>query len=177
MNINTEKQNNIELTPLRITDAQGVFQLWSDKDATYLTNWPYFTEFKDSFARLEKCLKYYENPLHFGAYAIRSSENNFIGIAGADVMDELLGTYDVWYFLKRDHWGQGLAKKTVSELLKIMRNSGRARVACATAVTENTASWKTLEHHGFKKTGLLQGGHKMHNQNLDLFQYSLDLEN
>lgn len=174
MDLSEEKQT-VQLSLLQMTDADSVFQLWSDKEATRLTNWPYFTAYNDSVARLEKCLKYYENPLHFGAYAVRKLDGEFVGIAGADVVDEASGTYDVWYFLNRKFWGQGIAKQTVRELLNIMKESGRARFATATAVTENIASWKTLEHHNFKRTGIIPGGHTKHDQQLDLFQYSLEL--
>lgn len=175
MELSNKKNLSVHLSPLQMTDAEGVFELWSDKDATRFTNWPYLTVFAESCARLEKCLKRYENSLHFGAYAIRTSNNEFVGIAGADVVDETAGSYDVWYFLNRKFWGQGLAKQTVQELLNIMKDSGRAKMATATAVTENMASWKTLEHHNFKRVGLIPGGHTKHNQNLDLFQYKLEL--
>jgi [ribosomal protein S5]-alanine N-acetyltransferase len=170
-----EKNLSVHLSPLQMKDADGVFQLWSDKEAVRLTNWPYFASFDDSLARLEKCLKYYENPMHFGAYAIRTSNGEFVGIAGADVVDEATGTYDVWYFLNRKFWGQGIAKKTVHELLNVMKDSERAKIATATAVTENIASWKILEHHNFKRTAMIPGGHTKHDQKLDLFKYTLEL--
>lgn len=167
-------KTELQLTPLLISDAEGIFQLWSDRDATRLTNWPYFTNYDDSVARLEKCLKYYENPLHFGAYAIRM-DGLFVGIAGADVIDEAAAKYDVWYFIDRKKWGQGIAKQALQQLLTIMRDSGRAKTARATAVTENIASWRTLEHHNFVRIGVIPGGHTKQDQNLDLYQYRLDL--
>ncbi len=74
--------------------------------------------FEDCVARLERSLKYYENPLHFGIYAILNKADEFIGITGADVVDPTNGSYDVWYFLKREMWGKGLAKSAVSELIE-----------------------------------------------------------
>lgn len=168
-------EDSFELTPLTQGDARDVFSLWSDEEAVKMTNWPFFTVFEECSARLEKTLKYYSNPAHFGIFAIRDPKHGFIGIAGADGIDSTQKSFDVWYFLKKEIRGRGFAKPALRQLLQRMRESGRVRLATATAVTSNVPSWKTLESQGFLRRETIPGGHTRHGLKLDLFKYEMDL--
>jgi RimJ/RimL family protein N-acetyltransferase len=56
-----------------------------------------------------------------------------------------------------------------------MRTSKRAKLAEATAVVDNPASWTLLDRLGFLKKLRDAGGFQKHGLTCDLFKYSLEL--
>jgi ribosomal-protein-alanine N-acetyltransferase len=165
---------NIELIlkKLELSDAPEMFQLFSDKTAVQMTNWPHLTTLEESTKKIEQIIqRYSSNPLHFGPLIIRLKEGQFVGVMGADAQDSSNGIYEAWYFLHRLYWGRGLATQAVKQLLELLVASGRVKNVKATAVVENVASWRLLEKHGFKRKGVIAGGHTKHGQNLDLYEY------
>jgi RimJ/RimL family protein N-acetyltransferase len=81
----------------------------------------------------------------------------------------------VWYILRRDEWGKGLATQALGELLQRMTASGRVKRATATAVTSNAASVRVLEKQGFTRERLIPGGHQKHGLTFDLFAYGREI--
>lgn len=57
------------------------------------------------------------------------------------------------------------------ELLRRMSASARVKLATATGVTKNTASWRILENDGSVRETTIPGGHTKHGLTLDLFRY------
>ena len=166
----------IKLQPLSILDAENMFGLWSDQDAVKFTNWPYISDRKGCEEKLSMVLqRYASNPLHFGPYSILAGDGVFAGVIGADIQNQELSEYEAWYFLNRKHWGRGIARAALKELLEVMRSSDRVDIITATAVTENPASWNLLEKNGFQRKQIIQGGHQKHGLVKDLYEYTLDV--
>jgi [ribosomal protein S5]-alanine N-acetyltransferase len=160
------------LAPFAAVTAADIYPLWSDFPTVRFTNWTILATQRECAERLKRvAARYAEEPRHFGPYAIRTER--FVGLAGAELREDTV--YEVWYALVRDAWGQGIATRAVGELLAIMEASGRAERAMATAVTENVASWRLLERHGFKRDRLIPRGHMKHGEGLDLYSYSKKL--
>ena len=168
------KLKDLSLNPMTIEDVAGVFSLWSDGEAVKFTNWPYVSTLDECKDRLTRTVEYYgKNPLHFGPLSIQVHDDKFAGIIGADAVNSRQGQYEVWYFIRRDQWRRGIARAALTELLKIMAASGRVDVITATAVVENSASWRLLEKLGFERQEQISRGHQKHGLELDLFKYSL----
>jgi RimJ/RimL family protein N-acetyltransferase len=169
-----ETSHQIGLASLSLQDLDGVCRLWSDQEAVKYTNWSYLETAAECKNRLREVLLFYKkNPLHFGPYAIRlGREGEFAGIIGADVSHQTQGIYEVWYFLQREHWGTGLARQTLAEILGLMQNSGRVKQVVATCVVDNIASWKLLEKHGFIRQELIPKGFQRNGQIKDLLKYA-----
>ena len=171
-----EKLNDrhLQFEPLQLSDANDVFDLWSDKEAVQRTNWPYLTTAEECVLRLKKVLQFYANPLHFGPFSIRLHDGAFVGIIGGDLSENPC-TFEIWYFLKRDKRGRGLGKAALAQLLKKMRESGRVESVMAAAITDNMASWKLLECFGFQRARMVPAAHTKHGQKLDLYEYRLEI--
>ena len=168
---------HIELRPLASSDAKNLFHLWSDAEAVKFTNWPYLLTLQECEERLFRVLEYYgKDPLNFGPFTIHLADGEFAGIVGGDHRDASLKQYEIWYFLRRNQWRKGIAKKAVTDLLTLMKDSGRVRQVYATAVTTNPASWMLLERLNFKLEETISSGHQKHGLTLDLFKYSHSLQ-
>ncbi len=86
-------------------------------------------------------------------FAIRSKENEFIGLIAINIGDLIFKSAEVWYKLLPAHWGNGFA----TEALKMILQFGfselqlhRIEGGCAVA---NTASVKVLQKAGMTKEG------------------------
>jgi RimJ/RimL family protein N-acetyltransferase len=54
--------------------------------------------------------------------------------------DERPGNYDIWYFVRRDEWGKGIATCAVKKLLESMAASSRVKTISAQAAVDKPAS-------------------------------------
>jgi ribosomal-protein-alanine N-acetyltransferase len=163
------------LEPLRLTDIDGVFTLWSDFETIRFTNWHYTPTRAECDERLFSVLDHYgREPRNFGPYALRS-KGGFVGMAGADLFDASSSEYEVWFAISREHWRRGYGTLAVSALIERMRTSGRVSHLRATVVTLNIASQKLLEKHGLERRGVLPRGHQRHGLTLDLYVYACAL--
>ncbi|MFL5815201.1 MAG: GNAT family N-acetyltransferase [Bdellovibrionia bacterium] len=168
--------SEIEFTDLCADDFDGVHSLWSDEEATLFTNFPYLPTKDECRQRLGKMLAYYgQNPNHFGPYVIRSKVGEFLGLTGGDEDTSSPGTYEIWYFVQRDHWGKKVATTAVRHLLELMHRSGRVKRYKAEAVVENEPSWRFLEKLGFHRVSMVPAGHKKGDRTWDRYVYSKEI--
>lgn len=162
----------LTLSALSLTDVEDVFALWSDCEATMLTNWSHTATLDACRSKLGRVLDHYRsNPLHFGPLAIRAQHGRFVGITGADLADAKAGRYDLWYFVRRDEWGKGIATVAVRRLLTLMQDSSRVKVVTAEAVVANVASWRLLQAMGFRRLEHRAAAHAR--TGADLYVYEL----
>ena len=98
--------------------------------------------------------------IHFGPFVIRAEDGTFLGLTGGDSDAKFPGTYEIWYFIWRDHWGKKVATRAVQNLMLLMIQSGRVRALRAEVVVDNEPSWHFLEQLGFTRSGLIPDGHK-----------------
>jgi RimJ/RimL family protein N-acetyltransferase len=167
---------DLDFRPLVSDDTDEVLRLWSDYETVKFTNWVHTPTRSACHDRLLKVLEHYrKDPLHFGPYTIRIEGDRFVGLIGADRTAALPGEYEVWYAVCRDHWRRGIASGALARLLSEMIRSGRVTTAKASAVTDNPASWRLLEQHGFLREDRIPGGHQRHGLALDLFTYRREL--
>jgi RimJ/RimL family protein N-acetyltransferase len=165
--------DEISFTRLNLDDLDGVHSLWSDEAATLYTNFAFLPTKEECRGRLERTLAFYEKSAdHFGPFVIRSKEGNFLGLTGGDSISGTPGTYEIWYFVERSHWGKKVATKAVQHLMKLMADSGRVRVLKAEAVVDNEPSWRFLEKLGFQRSDIISGGHKKNGRTWDRYSYS-----
>lgn len=162
----------LSLEPLAPEDADAVFRIWSDFEAVRFTNWTHTPTMAECTQRLARVLAYYAaEPRHLGPFSVRVDGLGLVGLCGADLRDADTGTHEVWYALRREHWGRGLGGRVLGALIERAAARGDVRRLEATAVTGNVASWRLLDKHGFQRLGVLPGAHTKHGEALDLFHY------
>lgn len=165
------------LEKLNFTEVDDVHSLWSDESATLYTNFPYLATREECLQRLEKMkTRYGQRSDHFGPFAIRSKQGEFLGLTGGDA-SQVLGEYEIWYFIRREMWGQKIATTAVRLLLETMKRSDRVHSIKAEAVVDNQPSWRLLEKLSFQRTAVLPGAHKKNGKTWDRYVYSLEDNN
>lgn len=163
----------VNLEKFKFEEVEEVYCLWSDESATLYTNFPYLPTIDDCRRRLEKMKNYYgQNIEHFGPFAIRSANGEFLGLTGGDA-GPVPGQYEIWYFVRRNMWGKKVATSAVKSLLKIMKNNAKVKSIKAEAVVDNEPSWRFLEKLGFQRLDTIAGGHKKNGQTWDRYVYSM----
>ncbi len=157
-------------------DAAGMFAIWSDLETVRFTNWTPVASPEECAKRVGRVLeRYAAGTRRLGPYVIRTAAGECAGLIGVDVEEPFNGEHEVWYLLRRDHWGRGLGTLAVAEVLRIMSASGEARRAVATAVAANVASWRLLERNGFRRRAEVRGGFDRNGVKLDLLDYEREL--
>lgn len=163
------------LEQFTVSHAPEAFRLWSDFETVKFTNWGYTPTLDACAERAGRVVAHYaKEPLHFGPFLVREDDGRFVGMTGADLVDQPRDVYDVWYIFCREEWGKGIAARALGELVRRMRASGRVRTITADVVSENANSRRLLERFGFMREGVVPGGFQRHGLNLDLCKYRLE---
>lgn len=136
--------NRLSCLPLKISHANELFQLWSSEEIIKYTNINKpctFEETKKRINRLEK----------FDVFVILL-DNKIIGIVGCPCINKEEHKFGLFYQIKKEFWGQGLATKAVKWILDFMINKYRYAVFFADVIVDNTSSEKILKRCNFKLT-------------------------
>jgi RimJ/RimL family protein N-acetyltransferase len=164
----------VQLTPLAADDLAGVHTLWSDEEATRLTNFPFLATLEACRERLGKMLAHYgQGGAHVGPFAIRSQDGEFLGLVGGDASEVSDGSYELWYFVGRRHWRRGVARSAVQRILSMIWASRQAKTIKAEVAVENAASRALLEQMGFEQAQLLVAPRGAHGKTFDRYVYEL----
>ncbi len=164
------------LEKFKFEETDEVHSLWSDELATLFTNFPYLPTLEECHQRLNKMNSYYSlNTKHFGPFAIRSIDGEFLGLAGGDAGSSP-GEFEIWYFIKREMWGKKVATNSVALLMETMKSSGRVDSIKAEVVVENEPSWRFLEKLGFRRMNTLPAAHQKNGKTWDRYVYSISVK-
>jgi RimJ/RimL family protein N-acetyltransferase len=167
-----EPSASLQFRRLALTDADAVFELWSDFETVKFTNWFHTATRAECIARLERILRYYAlDARHFGPYCVHTAGGQFVGLVGADLFDAKTHTYSIWYVVQRASWGQRLGSHVLQALIAELRASGRVDRLIASVVAQNARSRRLLERQGFTARRFEPAGHTKHGAIHDLITY------
>jgi len=105
--------------------------------------------------------------------AIESSvSSEVVGLCGIAV---LTGSEqgEIWYLVRPDHWGRGIAVEAARELLRVGFAEMNLHRMFATCLPENPASARVLEKIGMRKEGFQLKTLKIHGDWRDCFSYAI----
>jgi [ribosomal protein S5]-alanine N-acetyltransferase len=93
--------------------------------------------------------------------------NRVIGSCGFGSLSSWHRSANLGYLLRRDHWGQGLAREAVQALLAFGFGRLELHRVEATTIADNERSVRVLEAAGFRREGLrressLEDDHRFH---------------
>lgn len=160
----------IELHALRESDTRDLFELWSDAEVVRFTNWSLLQREEEAAERFQRIQKRYAGAEdRVGPFTLRRQEDDFVGLIGIDYVEE---EHELWYLLRRSQWGRGYGTAAVTQLLQRITGHPRIRTLVATAVVQNTASWRLLERTGFSRTHTLPLAFQRDGISSDLFKYA-----
>jgi len=69
---------------------------------------------------------------------------------------------EIWYLVRPDHWGRGIARRAAGELLRIGFSELNLHRMFATCLPENPASSHVLEKIGMRREGYQAKNLKIH---------------
>jgi RimJ/RimL family protein N-acetyltransferase len=80
---------------------------------------------------------------------------------------------EIWYLVRPDHWGRGIAAESARSLLRIGFSEMNLHRMFATCLPENPASARVLENIGMRKEGCQVKGLKIHGVWRDCSLYAI----
>ena len=91
-------------------------------------------------------------------------------IVGSVACFEVEGEKEVTYWIRRDHWGRGIASAALAELLAEVKT----RPVFGRTADDNLASMRVLERNGFVRTGTDSGFAHARQQEITEIIFRLD---
>jgi ribosomal-protein-alanine N-acetyltransferase len=140
---------------LRLSDAQGMFELDSDPEVVRYAGDQPQTHIDQARQRIEGIRQQYQD-LGLGRWAaIRKDTQEFIGWAGLKYIQEINGrtyAYDLGYRFLKKHWGHGYATEAAQAFITHGFDAMQLKSISAYADVRHTASRHVLEKCGLAFT-------------------------
>lgn len=164
----------VNLRPLKADDLEPLHALLSDWNVVRTMLLPHCKTKEQT----QKCLDDLMADSPGGAWqpvvrAIESQDTgDVIGLCGIVILH---GSEqgEIWYLVRPDHWGRGIAQQAARELLKIGFSEMNLHRIFATCLPKNPASARVLERIGMRKEGLQLKNLKIHGAWHDCFLYAI----
>ena len=169
-----DNPNSITLRPLKPSDLDPVHDLLSDWAVVRYMLLPHCKTKEES----RKCLDDLMAEDSGGGWrsvtrAIETLDSGeVIGLCGISILH---GSEqgEIWYLVRPDHWGRGIAAEAARLLLGIGFAEMNLHRMFATCLPENPASGRVLEKIGMRKEGCQRKSLKIHGVWRDCFLYAI----
>ncbi|GMQ78594.1 MAG: GNAT family protein [Anaerolineae bacterium] len=163
---------NLRLRQLKSSDADALFQIFSNDEVTKYYELETFSSIQDALALMASESARYEmgQAIRWG---IAQFQNDIvIGTCGIK-LDRDNHSADLGYDLAQPYWGKGLMFEALNIVIRFSFLSLKANRLQALVVPENHASIKLLERLNFQREGLLRQAAFFKGQHRDMVCYSL----
>ena len=140
------------LRPLKMSDAEDVFEYASDPEVSKYTFWETHHSIADTQAFLSRVIR--EESAHWG---IGLKENNkVIGTCYLHSFDLKHRRIEIGYGISRKCWGQGYMTEAVREVILSSFEQWDLNRIGAVCIVEHTASARVLEKVGMTFEGIVR---------------------
>ena len=158
------------LKPNEVTE--NYVKWFLDKNVTkYSENQYREFSFETQVAYVDNCLKN-ENISLYGIF----ENKRHIGNVTLDNINFIHKRAELTYIIgERDFWGKGIAKRAITEIIKIARQEFKLNKLYAGTASNNIASKKVLEFNGFILEGVRKKHLYLNNKYEDQLDYGLIL--
>ncbi|WP_055106554.1 GNAT family N-acetyltransferase [Paenibacillus ihumii] len=168
------ESERLRLRRMERSDAERMFQIWSDPEVVKYMNIPPFASVEDTLEMIQLLngLSESEDALRWGIEL--KEDGQLIGSCGFNVW-ELSGAYrgEIGYDLGREYWGFGYMSEAMRMLLSYgYQTIGLNRIE-ALVDPRNSASRRLLQSFEFTEEGLLRQYQKTEDGFVDLLMFSL----
>jgi ribosomal-protein-alanine N-acetyltransferase len=162
----------VRLRPLNWNDLEGVHELLSNWEVVEHTLFPLCSKQES-----EKFLREAINEPETAAWRsiVRAVVDPSVALAGLCGFMILRGSEEgeIWYVVKPECWGRGLATQAVAELIEFGFTQLRLHRVWASCLPGNPASVRVLEKLGLRREGLRKRNLKIHGEWKDSFLYAI----
>ena len=170
------KSKRLCLRPLKIEDAQFVYDYAKNINVSKYVTWDTHKTIQDSIDQIKRTIAMYKIcPIGNLAITIFENENeNLIGTVGLFQRSRLSSlTYELGYVLNEKWWGKGYAFEATNTIMNYgFKNFNIQRIE-ATCVLENYQSSRILEKLGMQREGILRQNLIKNNVIYDGYIYSI----
>ena len=163
----------VRLRPLRETDEDALFGLFSDPEAMRYWSCPPFTERAQARKKLDEARSCGLTDGYLSWGIAETPGDALLGTFALHKLDLPSGRAEIGYMLARTHWGQGLAREAVALAIDHAFGPLGLRRLEADIDPRNAASQKLLERLGFAREGLLRERWKVGDEISDTAFYGL----
>ena len=161
------------LRPVRLTDAQAMFDYASDPQMTRFVTWPVHRTLDDTYRFLSNVVRQYELGPVTTWGIVDNSTNVFIGTIGCHGIDRDNLRTEAGYAIARAHWGRGLMTEALRAWIDMMfRHTDLNRIE-AFYTPENCASGRVMEKAGMSFEGFLRQCRIVKQRTIDLKLYAI----
>lgn len=155
------------------TDANSLFQFWSDDEVTKYMNMTSFINMEQALYMIDFLNDLYKNKEGIRWGIVRKEDNVLIGTCGFNTWIKRSSRGEIGYELGREYWGKGYITEALKEVLKFGFEETNLNRVEAFVVPEASRSIRVLEKLGFKKEGRLKEYGFWSNRYWDEYIYSL----
>ena len=150
------ESDRLILRPLKNSDAEDLFEVFSDRDVMKYYDVLPFNDIKEA----EKQVDFFINAMKEKSmlrWGIELKENNkLIGTCGFFAFSEDSKKAEMGYELNKAYWNKGIMTEAINLILNHIFNETDINRIEAFVEIPNIASQKLLEKAGFKKEGVLR---------------------
>ncbi|ACU73362.1 GCN5-related N-acetyltransferase [Catenulispora acidiphila DSM 44928] len=155
--------NETVLRQMRESDLPALFEIQCDAEAQVMA--AFTSTANDRQAYLDKHRKLLADDRI--VQVVVEADGEIVGSAAAFPLGEEI---DVTYWIRRDHWGRGLAGAALAAVLEQVP----VRPVFASAASDNLASQRVLERAGFRQVGRQRGFAEARGQEIEEVMFRLD---
>ena len=143
---------NIKIRPQKVSDAKRFYDILNNDNFIYFG--VDLKSVEDERKYLRKNAKKRKDNFEYN-YAI-ILDKKVVGACGIKIDQHSPYIGEIGYFVDENHWGKGIATKSVELLEKIAFNKLKLKRTEILMNPKNTASEKVAIKHGYKKEGLMK---------------------
>ena len=139
----------IILRPLKVSDAQTIFNNWtSDPEVAKYMRWNTHKSVKETKEWLSYTRKNIKSDKMYD-WGFILKETGIISGSGGLYYNEEYKMLEIGYCLMREHWGKGLATEAAKAMVDFALNELKQTKLYVKHAAENTASGRIIEKLGF----------------------------
>lgn len=153
-NLATVETSRLLLRPMRLDDAEDMFDYASDPDVVRFTSWTVHQSTADTRAFLQHAIAAYQADRAASWAVEHKADRKMIGTCGFIWWNQTDAKAELGYALSRDYWGQGYATEAASASVDFGFQVMRLHRIQAECVGLNTGSAHVLEKVGMKPEGV-----------------------
>ena len=147
--------SRINLKKISLSDAEDVFDLYSDTDSALLDDWSPMVSIREAKSLIKARMK--KNEGNEGLeYVMKTKKNQFVGCCGAFDFDLENMNCSLYYQVVKEHRNKGYASEAVRAICDYCFSTIKMHRIYAYITPGNGASVKVLEKNGFVIEGELK---------------------
>ncbi len=161
------------LRPLRLDDAQDMFEYAKDDDIAASGLWLPQKTLKENIDDLQETLNAYETGTALDWAVEHRADHKMIGRINFGAHNVRDARAEIGYAYNRLYWSNGYATEAAQAILQFGFDTLKLHRISASVLPDNFGSIRVLEKLGFQQEGVRRQAHAINGTYKDLLSYSI----